>query len=221
MAWDNPKTDWMESSIPTAKDFNRIEQNIAFLNENKEASIDTLSIVKGGTGATTVIGIRKNLGLGETSGSLPIANGGTGAASSAMARANLGLGNASVLDILSSVVEQSGRKVATFKTYSSGSSGYLYLENGYLINWGTVYLSEDASADVTFPSASQQSLRYAMYAGRIAGTVVTGMISDGNGVYNRNFRNDVFVYGHYSDKLKIYNDGASGHAQWLVIGRKG
>lgn len=221
MAWDNPKTDWTESSIPTAKDFNRIEQNIAFLNENKEASIDTLSIVKGGTGATTVIGVRKNLGLGETSGSLPIANGGTGAASSAMARANLGLGNASVLDILSSVVEQSGRKVATFKTYSSGSSGYLYLENGYLINWGTVYLSEDASAEVDFPSFKQQSLRYSMNAGRIAGTVVTGMISDGNGVYNRNYRNDVFVYGHYSDKLKIYNDGASGHAQWLVIGRKG
>ena len=220
MAWDNPKTDWTESSIPTAKDFNRIEQNIAFLNENKEASIDTLSIVKGGTGATTVIGVRKNLGLGETSGSLPIANGGTGAASSAMARVNLGLGNASVLDILSSVVEQSGRKVATFKTYSSGSSGYLYLENGYLINWGTVYLSEDASAEVDFPSFKQQSLRYSMNAGRIAGTVVTGMISDGNGVYNRNYRNDVFVYGHYSDKIKIYNEGASVHAQWLVIGRK-
>ncbi len=221
MAWDNPKTDWMESSIPTAKDFNRIEQNIAFLNENKEASIDTLSIVKGGTGATTVSGVRKNLGLGETSGSLPIANGGTGAASSAMARANLGLGDAAVLNILKEPIDENGNKVATLKTYSNGSSGYLYLENGYLINWGTVYLSEDAYADVTFFSASQQSLRYAMYAGRIAGTVVTGMISDRNGVSNRNFRNDVFVYGHYSDKLKIYNDGASGHAQWLVIGRKG
>ena len=56
-------------------------------------TLETVPIVNGGTGATTVAGARNNLGLGNTSGALPIANGGTGGTTAAEARNNLGLGN--------------------------------------------------------------------------------------------------------------------------------
>ena len=50
----------------------------------------TLPISRGGTGATSVSGVRGALGLGNTSGAVPIANGGTGAANAYDARRNLG-----------------------------------------------------------------------------------------------------------------------------------
>ena len=53
----------------------------------------TLSVSKGGTGATTVASARNNLGLGNTSGALPIANGGTGQTTASGVRNALGLGN--------------------------------------------------------------------------------------------------------------------------------
>ena len=31
--WKEPKTDWMNADLPTLSDFDRIEQNIQFLNE--------------------------------------------------------------------------------------------------------------------------------------------------------------------------------------------
>lgn len=55
-----------------------------------------LEVKDGGTGATTVSGARKNLGLGETSGAVPVANGGTGADNASDARANLGCGGIEV-----------------------------------------------------------------------------------------------------------------------------
>lgn len=54
------------------------------------ATEDVLPVSKGGTGSTSVAGIRNTLGLGNTSGSLPVANGGTGAGNAAAARENLG-----------------------------------------------------------------------------------------------------------------------------------
>lgn len=29
--WQEPKTDWEDSNLPTAEDFNRIETNLAYL----------------------------------------------------------------------------------------------------------------------------------------------------------------------------------------------
>lgn len=52
-------------------------------------------VANGGTGQTTLAGIREALGLGNTTGALPIANGGTGATTVADARNALGLGNTS------------------------------------------------------------------------------------------------------------------------------
>lgn len=57
--------------------------------------LPTVTVAKGGTGATTVAGARNALGLGNTSGAVPVANGGTGATTVAGARNALGLGNTS------------------------------------------------------------------------------------------------------------------------------
>lgn len=185
------KLNWQPSSIPTAEDFNRIEQNIINLQNEKQSTITTLGVRQGGTGASNA----------------------------STARLNLGLGDAAVLNILKEPIDENGNKVATLKTYSNGSSGYLYLENGYLINWGTVYLSEDSSENIVFPSMGQ-SLGYLLDNGKIAGVVVTSMIGENN-VLNYDGGRSVFVYENSSNGLKIYNDGAGGYVQWLVIGQKG
>lgn len=61
-----------------------------------DATYKVLPISGGGTGQTTVAGVRNALGLGNTNGALPIANGGTGASTAAQARTNLGLDNIGV-----------------------------------------------------------------------------------------------------------------------------
>lgn len=71
--------------IPTAG-----KQNMALCGD---ATYKVLPISGGGTGQTTVAGVRNALGLGNTNGALPIANGGTGATTAAQARTNLGLDN--------------------------------------------------------------------------------------------------------------------------------
>lgn len=56
-----------------------------------DATFKVLPIAGGGTGQTTVAGVRNILGLGNTDGALPIANGGTGADNAEAARKNLGI----------------------------------------------------------------------------------------------------------------------------------
>lgn len=56
-----------------------------------DATFKVLPISGGGTGQTTVAGVRYVLGLGNTNGALPIANGGTGATTAEAARRNLGI----------------------------------------------------------------------------------------------------------------------------------
>lgn len=56
-----------------------------------DAKFKVLPIAGGGTGQTTVAGVRNVLGLGNTDGALPIANGGTGATTPEAARKNLGI----------------------------------------------------------------------------------------------------------------------------------
>lgn len=55
-----------------------------------DATFKVLPIAGGGTGQTTVAGVRNILGLGNTDGALPIANGGTGATNAEQALKNLG-----------------------------------------------------------------------------------------------------------------------------------
>ena len=87
------KREWTDSSVPTADDFNRIENNIAALDNNKEPNISVLPISKGGTGSKTVESARDNLGLGYTRGPVPINCGGTEATTVAEARNALKLGD--------------------------------------------------------------------------------------------------------------------------------
>ena len=76
-----------------------VNQNSSIKQINKNKIVDGIigntifDIKNGGTGATTIAGARKNLGLGNTDGALPIENGGTGATTVAGARSLLGLGN--------------------------------------------------------------------------------------------------------------------------------
>ena len=41
MAWSNPKTNWQGADIPTASDFNRIEGNINYIEEESRTPSDT------------------------------------------------------------------------------------------------------------------------------------------------------------------------------------
>lgn len=61
-----------------------------------DATYKVLPIAGGGTGQTTVAGVRYVLGLGNTNGALPIANGGTGATTAEAARRNLGIDSVGV-----------------------------------------------------------------------------------------------------------------------------
>lgn len=61
-----------------------------------DATYKVLPISGGGTGQTTVAGVRYVLGLGNTNGALPIANGGTGATTAEAARRNLGIDSVGV-----------------------------------------------------------------------------------------------------------------------------
>lgn len=78
-----------------------------------------IPIERGGTGADTVEGARKALGLGETDGPLPIECGGTGADNAEDARANLGIEDASCVDYIGS------------GSASSSSSASFYAEVDY------------------------------------------------------------------------------------------
>lgn len=63
MAWEKPKTDWQPSSVPTAEAFNRIENNILDLQNNKRDKNSTIPVTNGGTGATNAETARNNLGI--------------------------------------------------------------------------------------------------------------------------------------------------------------
>lgn len=68
----------------------------------KEALSATVSVARGGTGATDAETARKNLGLGTAAveDTVPLAKGGTGASTAANARDNLGLGAVAVENVL-------------------------------------------------------------------------------------------------------------------------
>ena len=79
------------------------------------SGVDVVPVESGGTGATTVEGVRANLGLGAAAllDTIPVKSGGTGATTAAAARSNLGLGAAALLDTIP--VESGGTGATTRK----------------------------------------------------------------------------------------------------------
>lgn len=106
-------------------------------------------------------------------------------------------------------------KDRALKSWSAGSSsGYMLFDNSILINWGRISISADGYADVTF------KLSYSSTTTGLAGTVLTGAVSNSSNTAGYNHRNDFYVLGPNSKGMKIYNDGSSGEVNWLVIGIK-
>lgn len=84
-----------------------------------------IPVANGGTGVTTLAGIRNALGLGNTTGAVPIANGGTGATTVEGARNALGLGNtAGALPVANGGTGQTTTQ-ATLTSLLNGNRMYL------------------------------------------------------------------------------------------------
>jgi hypothetical protein len=120
----------------------------------------TLAVANGGTGGTNQATARTGLGLGALavlasinndnwSGTdLALANGGTGASDAAGAFANIAVANSSL---------------------SSGAGGYLKLQNGLYIMWGSATATNDGSTTVTYP-VTTSSWSVAVCSGGKTGT---------------------------------------------------
>lgn len=140
------------------------KQNMALCGD---AKFKVLPIAGGGTGQTTVAGVRNILGLGNTDGVLPIANGGTGADNATSALSNLGiLGaivNASVSGKTITFTKKDNTKfsIDTQDTTNGitaallGQKGYAKFANGLILQWG---LTQSNMEVVTYPIAVSQVL---------------------------------------------------------------
>lgn len=113
-----------------------------------DATYKVLPIAGGGTGQTTVAGVRYVLGLGNTNGALPIANGGTGADNANTALSNLGiLGaivNASVSGKTITFTKKDNTKFSINTQDTNNGivaalleqNGYVKFANGLILQWG-------------------------------------------------------------------------------------
>lgn len=113
-----------------------------------DATYKVLPIAGGGTGQTTVAGVRNILGLGNTDGALPIANGGTGADNANTALSNLGiLGaivNASVNGKTITFTKKDNTKFSIDTQDTNNGivaallkqNGYVKFANGLILQWG-------------------------------------------------------------------------------------
>lgn len=128
-----------------------------------DATFKVLPIAGGGTGQTTVAGVRNILGLGNTDGVLPIANGGTGADNATSALRALGIIGAFT------GVSVNGQKLTFNKKDGSTVSvntqdtnngivaalleqnGYVKFANGLILQWG--FASSGVSVTINFPIA--------------------------------------------------------------------
>ena len=106
-----------------------------------------LPIANGGTGQTTIEGIRHILGLSNATGALPIANGGTGAATAHDARSNLGV-DIDVLLADATLLWQNP------KPTSSYGEDFLELSQPYTNFKRLLFITSSAVSGFTFVSAS-------------------------------------------------------------------
>lgn len=136
-----------------------------------DATYKVLPIAGGGTGQTTVAGVRYVLGLGNTNGALPIANGGTGAYNANTALSNLGiLGaivNASVSGKTITFTKKDNTKFSIDTQDTNNGivaalleqNGYVKFANGLILQWGVGGFKNYAYGQtVTFPIAFSVAL---------------------------------------------------------------
>lgn len=123
---------------------------------------EVLPIAGGGTGQTTVAGVRNILGLGNTDGALPIANGGTGADNANTALSNLGILGAIVNASVSGKTITFTKKDNTRFSINTQDTdngivaallkqnGYVKFANGLIMQWG-VDKKPNNGESFTFP----------------------------------------------------------------------
>ena len=127
-----------------------------------DATYKVLPIAGGGTGQTTVAGVRNILGLGNTDGALPIANGGTGADNANTALSNLGiLGaivNASVSGKTITFTKKDNTKFSIDTQDTNNGivaalleqNGYIKFANGLILQWGVSTTSFPISVSAVY-----------------------------------------------------------------------
>nr|DAK65057.1 MAG TPA: tail collar fiber protein [Caudoviricetes sp.] len=112
---------------------------------------DIVSIAGGGTGQTTVAGVRNILGLGNTDGPLPIANGGTGADNAASARTNLGI-DATLFNPTGSILPFAGSSIPSGYLACNGSAISRTTYSALYNVIGTKYGSGNGSTTFNLPN---------------------------------------------------------------------
>lgn len=145
-----------------------------------DAKFKVLPIAGGGTGQTTVAGVRYALGLGNTDGALPIANGGTGADNVTSALSNLGiLGaivNASVSGKTITFTKKDNTRISIDTQDTNNGivaalleqNGYVKFANGLILQWGlasTATGRDPAQFPIAFPNAIFSVVAVSNYTG--------------------------------------------------------
>ena len=112
-----------------AREINRTRD---FLAQVKDLILNVWPVTRGGTGSTTAVGARSNLGLGGVSieDTVPISKGGTSSTNSSSARSSLGLGGVATEDTVP--ISKGG----TGSTYASSARSSLGL--GSVATYDTV-----------------------------------------------------------------------------------
>lgn len=150
-----------------------------------DATFKVLSIAGGGTGQTTVAGIRNVLGLGNTNGPLPIANGGTGADNAASARTNLGI-DATLFNPTGSIIAFAGNTLPDGYLLCDGSKVSRTTYKKLFDVIGTTYGAGDGKTTFTLPNLIDRFLEGSSVAGRYLAAGLPNIIGKTKAAYGEN-----------------------------------
>lgn len=138
------------------------------------ATYKVLPVEGGGTGQTTVVGVRYVLGLGNTDGALPIANGGTGATNAADALTNLGV-DITIFNLTGTIIAFAGNTLPNGYLLCDGSKVSRTTYKKLFDVIGTTYGNGDGSTTFNLPNAQN---------GRLFTNSTPSIAEDGNFTFN-------------------------------------
>lgn len=150
-----------------------------------DATYKVLPIAGGGTGQTTVAGIRNVLGLGNTNGPLPIANGGTGADNAASARTNLGI-DATLFNPTGSIIAFAGNTLPDGYLLCDGSKVSRTTYKKLFDVIGTTYGAGDGKTTFTLPNLIDRFLEGSSAAGSYLAAGLPNIIGTTKAAYGEN-----------------------------------